>query len=73
MVIISVMKGCIRIIEQLTDAIDPNPNIQMLRECVKRSLEIMVQFSQIPEDELFKICLDFWHFLATDIMNNPKN
>ena len=34
---------------------------------------MMVQLSQIPEDELFKICLDFWHFLATDIMNNPKH
>lgn len=27
MAIISVMRGCIRIIEQLTDTIDPNPNI----------------------------------------------
>lgn len=73
MVIISVLKGCFRIVEQLTDAIDPNPNIQVLRECVKKSLEMMVQLSQIPEDELFKICLDFWHFLAADIMNNPKH
>jgi hypothetical protein len=73
MVIISVIKGCIRIIEQLTDSIDPNPHIQLLRECVRKSLEMIVQLTQIPEDELFKICLDFWHFLATDIMNNPKN
>lgn len=73
MVIISVLKGCIRVIEELTDAIDPNPNISILRECVKKSLEIMVQTSQIPEDELFKISLDFWHFLTTDVMQNPRH
>jgi exportin-1 len=27
----------------------------------------------VPEDELFKICLDFWHFLSVDIMNSPRN
>jgi len=27
MVIISVLKGCIRVIEELTDTIEPNPNI----------------------------------------------
>ena len=42
MVIVSVLKGCSRLIEELTDAIDPNPNIQVLRDCVKKSLEIMV-------------------------------
>jgi hypothetical protein len=45
----------------------------MLRECVKRALQMMVQMSNIPEDELFKICLDFWHFLCVDIMQNPRN
>jgi hypothetical protein len=73
MVIISVLKGCIRVIEELTDTIEPNPNIQILRDCVKKSLEIMVQISQIPEDELFKISLDFWHFLTTDVIQNPRH
>lgn len=73
MVIVSVIKGNIRVIEELTDAIEPNPNIVMLRECVKKSLEMMVQLSNIPEDELFKICLDFWHFLSVDIMQNSRN
>lgn len=45
MVVISVIKGNIRIIEELTDAIEPNENIIMLRECVRKSLEIMVQLS----------------------------
>jgi hypothetical protein len=68
MVIISVIKGSIRIIEQLTDAMDPNPNITLLRECVKKALSMMVELSLVPEDELFKICIDFWHFIASDII-----
>lgn len=67
MVVVAVIKGNLRVIEELTDAIEPNENILMLRECVRRALEIMVQLSQVPEDELFKICLDFWHFLAVDM------
>ena len=32
----------------------------------------MVQLSNIPEDELFKICLDFWHFFCYNIMVKTK-
>lgn len=28
--------------------------------------------SRIPEDELFKICLDFWHFLTYNILMKTK-
>jgi Exportin 1-like protein len=42
MVIVAVIKGNIRVIEQLTDAIEANDNINMLRECLKKALEIMV-------------------------------
>ena len=66
------VKGNIRVIEELSDAIEPNQNIILLRECVKKALEMMVQLSSIPEDELFKICLDFWHFIAVDITNHPR-
>ena len=34
---------------------------------------MMVQMSSIPEDELFKICLDFWHYLCVDIQSNSRN
>jgi hypothetical protein len=47
---------------------EANENVNMLRSCTKLGLEYLVQLSQIPEDELFKICLEFWHFLAHDIM-----
>ena len=33
---------------------------------------MMVEFSNIPEDELFKICLDFWHFLTYNILMKTK-
>ena len=26
----------------------------------------------MPEDELFKICLDFWHFFTYDILMKAK-
>lgn len=42
MVVVSVIRGSIRIIEELTDATEPNVNIQMLRECIGKSLEIMI-------------------------------
>ncbi len=32
----------------------------------------MVQLSNIPEDELFKICLDFWHFFCYNVMMKTK-
>ena len=32
----------------------------------------MVQLSHIPEDELFKICLDFWHFFCYNVMVKIK-
>jgi len=51
---------------------EPNENIQMLQNCVKIGLEYMVQLTNIDEDELFKICLDFWHFFAYNIMIKSK-
>jgi hypothetical protein len=33
---------------------------------------MMVQLSSIPEEELFKIQLDFWHFLCMEIINNSN-
>lgn len=32
----------------------------------------MIQLSDITEDELFKICLDFWHFFCYNIMMKTK-
>ena len=32
----------------------------------------LIQCTNIPEDELFKICLDFWHFLTMNILEKTK-
>lgn len=32
----------------------------------------MCQLSRIPEDELFKICLDFWHFFSYNVMMKTR-
>lgn len=32
-----------------------------------------MQLSYVTEDELFKICLDFWHFFSQDIYNKLKD
>lgn len=42
MVITSVMKGNLRVIEELTDSQDQNDNINFLKQCVQKSLEIMI-------------------------------
>lgn len=49
-----------------------NQVVNTLREVVKQSLEYMTQLSRIPEDELFKICLEFWHFFCYNTMIKTK-
>jgi exportin-1 len=73
MVVASVVKGNLRVIEEVTDQAGDNQAVAALREATKRALEMMVQLSNVPEDELFKICLDFWHHLCVEIQNNPRH
>ena len=40
----------------------------MLRDQTLHGLTYLAQMSRIPDEELFKICLDFWHFFANDVM-----
>lgn len=47
---------------------EANPNVEMLRKCVSIGLQYMIQLSMIPEEELFKICIEFWHWLTHDVM-----
>lgn len=44
-----------------------NENTQMLFNCLNLGLNYMVQYSQCEEDELFKICLDFWKFFTESL------
>lgn len=44
----------------------------MLRDQTLQGLVYLTQMSRIQDEELFKICLDFWHFFAQDIMNKQR-
>lgn len=51
---------------------EPNQNIDFLKQYTHRGLHYLIQCSNIPEDELFKITLDFWHFFTMDILQKTK-
>jgi hypothetical protein len=58
-------------IEELTNAAsiaDLTPDASMLANCTAIGLTYLVQLSNIPEEELFKISLNFWKFFANDVM-----
>ena len=66
--IASVLKNNLDFIESITNEIEANPQVQMLRDQTRQGLTYLAQMSRIPDDELFKICLDFWHFFTYDIL-----
>ena len=66
------LKNNIDLIEETTNIIEPNENIEFLRGAVRQGLMYLVQLSRINEEELFKICLEFWHFFALDTLNKTK-
>lgn len=66
--IASVLRNNLDLVEELAGAIEPNHQIQMLRDETLRGLTYLAQMSRIPDEELFKICLDFWHFFSGDVM-----
>lgn len=65
----SVLTQNLSLIEQTTNTMDQNQNIEFLKRYTQRGLQYLIQCTNIPEDELFKICLDFWHFFT---LNNLK-
>jgi len=51
---------------------EPNADVEILRKNVSFGLEYMIQLTQIPEEELFKICLEFWHWFSNNVMMKIK-
>jgi len=35
-------------------------------------LEYLVRISEVPDNEIFKICLDYWHLLAADLYDSEN-
>jgi exportin-1 len=68
----AVIKNNADLIEQSTNVMESNADIDFLRNSVNLGLRYMVQLSHIPEEELFKICLDFWHWFSHDVLLKTK-
>lgn len=56
----SVLTENLTLIEQSTNTMEPNQNLEFLKNYTKKGLQYLIQCTNIDEDELFKICLDFW-------------
>lgn len=69
----SVLRNNIDFIEALANTVEPNQEIQMLRDQTLQGLTYLAQMSRIQDEELFKICLDFWHFFANDVMKKQMH
>jgi exportin-1 len=51
-----------------------NPEaIQMLISKMKQALNFILQLSAIPNDEVFKVCAEFWNFLANRVYGAVAN
>ena len=72
MTISSVLVTNLTLIEQTTNTMEQNQNIEVLKQYTRQGLEYLIQCSNIPEDEIVKICLDFWHFWTMDILQKTK-
>lgn len=64
----SVLRNNLELIEEMTNIIEMNENTAMLVNTTQQGLTYLVQLSNIPEDELFKISMNFWHFFASDVL-----
>ena len=49
-----------------------NANIDALKAYTEKGLQYLIQCTNIPEDELFKICLEFWHRFSYEILQKTK-
>lgn len=62
----AVLKNNIRLIEEVCNAMEANETVNQLRKCVFEGLTYLVQLTNIPEEELFKILIEFWNFFSYD-------
>lgn len=69
----SVLQNNLSLIEQSCNIMEQNQNIDFLRQYTDRGLHYLIQCTNIPEEELFKICLEFWHFWTMDILRKTKS
>ena len=69
----SVLQSNLTLIERSTNVMEANQNIEVLKQATHKGLVYLIQCTNIPVDELFKICLEFWHFWTMDILQKTKS
>ncbi len=40
-----------------------------LAESLRKGLQYVVEFSKLPDEQIFKICVEFWHSFARHVVN----
>jgi exportin-1 len=68
----SVLRNNLDLIEEMTNIAEMNENTAMLVNTAQQGLIYLVQLSNVPEDELFKISMNFWHFFASDVLSKTR-
>lgn len=69
----SVLQSNLALIETSCNTMESNQNIEFVKQYTSRGLHYLIQSTNIPEDELFKICLEFWHFWTMDILQKTRS
>ena len=58
------LKNNLRRLEEVCEAAPMSETTHAFEASIKQGLFYMLQMSSIPEDELFKICVEFWNFFT---------
>jgi exportin-1 len=68
------MQGQIDLIEEMLSSIQANPKaIAILLNKASQALIYIMQLSNIPNDEIFKICVEFWNFISSYVYDKVAN
>ncbi len=49
------------------------PNAEGVRQSLLQGLDVLVQISYVEDDEVLKICLDYWNFFVPDVYSSVAN
>ena len=51
----------------------PGCDVPSFLELMRKALQYIVNFSELPEDSIFKTCVEFWHFFTEYLKNSERN
>lgn len=68
MAIAAILKNNLDLIESTSNQMEANADVLLLRECVDLGLQYLLQLTSVEEEELFKICLELWHWFSNNVM-----